>query len=181
MKDKKSLIKIYSFTYGKCCYITTLALAALCFLLGAFFLPNAEGIALLVGGLLFVLLSFCLLHYKYMNYVSLTDKNVSTKKQTFSWDKVYITMSYYFIHTSIKREDYYIFFDDHYLSKEEIYSRKVKKDAFYLMVTPKRLEIILQNYNKKIQLLERCGIDRKGLYDKINEYNKAADNNQESN
>ena len=180
MENKKSIVKIYSFTYGKGGYITILTLAVISFLFGIFLLPNTEGIAMLIVGLFFVLFSFCLLHFKYLNYITLTDKNVSTKKQIFSWDEVYITMSYYFIHKGIRREDYYIFFDDHYLSKEEIYSRRVKKDAFYLMVTPKRLDIILKNYNKKIHLLAKCGIDRKGLYDKISEYNQTIDKSQEN-
>lgn len=181
MEDKKSIVRMYSFTYGVGVYTTTLVLAAFTFLLGIFLLPKTEGFALLVSGLFFAVYSFCLLQFKYLNYITLTDITVSTKKKTFTWDEVYITMSHYLIHPSIRAESYYIFFDDHYLSKEEIYSRRVKKDTFYLMVTPKRLEFILQKYNKKIHLLDRCGIDRKGLYEKIYDYNQTISKSQENN
>lgn len=180
MEDNKSTIKYYSFTYGKVIYISFLAFAGLCFFLSIFLLPNAEGIAMLLIGFLFILLSFCLLRFKYMNYITLTENNVSTKKQIFSWEEVHITMSYYFTHHGTSRMDYYIFFDDHYLSKEEMYSRRVKRDAFYIMATPKRLEVILQKYNKKIELIDRCGIDRKHLYDKINEYNLSLEKKQDN-
>ena len=179
MEDKK--IKLYSFTYGKANYIIMLVEAGVFFFISIFLLPKAEGFALLGGGVFFILLSFYLRLRKFMNYITLADENVSTKKQTFSWNEVYITMSYYLIHTGINRYDYYFFFDDHYLSKEEMYSRRVKKDAFYIMVTPKRLELILQKYNKKIQLLDRCGIDRKKIYEQVLEYNQAIDNRQENN
>lgn len=180
MENKKQKMKLYIFTYGKCYYIIMLTLAVCFFFISFFLLPKAEGFALLGGGIFFILLSFYLLLNKYMNYITLTDKNISTKKQAFSWNEVYITMSHYLIHTGIARQDYFIFFDDHYLNDKEIYTRRVKKDAFYLMVTPKRLEIILQKYNKKIQLLDRCGIDRKGLYNKILEYNQAIEQNQDN-
>lgn len=180
MVNKKSIIKLYSFTYGKGIYITVLTLAGVWFIVSIFLLPNAEGIAMLIAGFLFVMLSFYLLLRKYMNYVTLTDENVSTKKHTFSWGEVCITMSYFRVNHGIRREDYYIFFDDHYLNKEEMYSRRVKKDAFYIMVTLKRLEVILQKYNKKIQLLDRCGIDGKGLYNKIIEYNQSLEQNQDN-
>lgn len=172
MENKKSIVKIYSFTYGVGIYTTILCLAGIFFSFGAFFLPNAEGIAVIVVGLGFVMYSFYLIHCKYLNYITLTDTKVSASKQTFSWDEVFITMSHYFIHKSIRREDYYIFFDDHYLSEEEIYSRSIKKNAFYLMVTPKRLDVIMQRYNKKIKLLSRCGVDRQHLYDKVCEHNQ---------
>lgn len=173
MEDKKSIIKLYTFTYGKGSYITILSLAAVFTILGAFLLPNREGIALLLGGLVLVGVSFYLVYSKYLNYVTLTDAGVSTKKQFYSWNEVCITMSYFFIDPTVSRKDYYIFFDDHYLSREEIYSQKVKKDAFYLMVTPERLNVILQRYNKRIELLERCCVDHKHLYDKVCEYNEA--------
>ena len=177
MEDEKTAVKLYSFTYGKCCYITILALAAFIFLLGVFliFSDVKLGIGLMAVSLFFVLYSFWMIYRKYLNYITLTDTDVSTKKQTFSWDKVYITMSRYARFDGTQREDYFIFFDKYYLSKEEIYSRRVKKDAFYLMVTPKRLEMILQYYTKRIKLLDRCGSDRKRLYDKILEYNQALD------
>ena len=183
MEDKKPVIKLYSFTYGKAFFIFTLVAAAFCFLLGILLSicdHDARYLIPLFGGcLLLVLYSFWLIHAKYLNYITLTSTDISTKQQTFSWDEVYITLSSYLMHPSIRMEDYYIYFDDHYLSKEEICSRRVKKDAFYLMVTPKRLEIILQNYTKKIQLLDRRGIDRIKLYDKVLEYNQAIDKSQE--
>lgn len=173
MADKFSTIKLYSFTYGKGVCITMLVAAAGFVLLGAFLLPNIEGICMMSLGLLFVVIFACLIYFKYLHYITLTDKSISTKKQTFLWNDVYITMSLYLVHPSIRREDYYIFFDDHYLNKEEIYSHKVRSHAFYLMVTPKRLEIIFQRYGKKIQLLERSKIDRKGLYEQVEMYNQS--------
>ena len=172
MANKSSVIRLYTFTYGKGVCFTILVLAVCFFLVGAFLLPNIEGIVIELTGLLFVVFLFCLIYFKYLNHVTLTDKSISTRKQTFLWDDVYITMSIYLIHTSIRREDYYIFFDDHYLSKEEIYSHKVKSKAFYLMVTPKRLEIIFQRYSKKIQLLECSKIDKKGLYNQVDMHNQ---------
>ncbi len=176
MENQKSTIRLFSFTYGKGVYITILCLAACSFIIGAFLLPNIEGIAMLLVGLFFVALSFCLIYFKYLNCVTLTHKNVATKRQSFSWDNVFLTMSLYAVHTTIRREDYYIFFDDHYLDKEEIYSHKIKSNAFYIMVTPERLELILKMYSKKIQLLERSRIDKKGLYDQVNEYNQMLEN-----
>lgn len=173
MADKSSTIKLYSFTYGKGVCITMLVAAAGFVLLGAFLLPNIEGICMMLVGLLFVVIFACLIYFKYLHYITLTDKSISTKKQTFLWNDVNITMSLYLVHPSIRREDYYIFFDDHYLNKEEIYSHKVRSNAFYLMVTPKRLEIIFQRYGKKIQLLERSKIDRKGLYEQVEMYNQS--------
>ena len=182
MDNKESVIKIYSITYGKDIFIVTLVAAGLVLLLGIFLLPKPEGIAVMLCSLLLVLYSFGLLQFKYLNYIMLTNTTVATKKKEFTWNEVCITMSLCMIHATTYREDYYLFFDDHYLNKEEINSRRVKKEAFYIVVTHERLNIILQRYNKRIKLMNRSAKDRKNsVYDRVLEHNSALDKSQECN
>lgn len=177
MEDKNTIIKYRSATYGVAVCVVLLVEAAIFLLIGCILLPSAESIALFAISLFFVLFSLCLGYlFGYLNYIVITDKTVSTKKQTFLWKEVYITMSYYSIHRSVRGENYCIFFDDHYLSEEELYSRRVRKNAFYLMVTPERLDVILQKYNKIIKLFERPHRDVKGMYDRVYKYNQSLDN-----
>lgn len=171
---EKNKIKMNSVTYGAGIFITMLILAFTCLILGVVCFPNKTSIVLLVAGVFFVICTCLLIYFKYINYITINNKTLSTKNRTLSWNEVCITFSYYVAHLAVRKSmHYYLFFDDHYLSEEEIYSRRVKKDAFYLMVTPQRLDIILKKYSKKIQLLERCPIDKKGLYDKICQYNES--------
>lgn len=155
-------------------YIMSLILAAVCLIASAFCLPRKEGIGILVIGVFFVGCSFLLLRFKYVNYITVSDKSVSTKKRSFSWDEVCITFSLYDVHLSVRASwTYYLFFDDHYLSEEELASKQIKKEAFYLMVTKKRLETILKKYNKKIRTLHVSPYHKTSLYDEIRRYNES--------
>lgn len=181
MENKKSTIKLYSFTYGTGINATILVLAAIFCCFGIFLLPEYEGSALLICSLLFILYSFCLFHLQYLNYITLTNKTISTKKKSFSWNEVCITMTLGSIHKSIRRTDFYFYFDDHYLSDEEICSRKVRKDAFYLMVNLKRLDTILQWYTQPIVMLDICRTYKNKLYDKVCAHNNSLATGESSN
>lgn len=178
--DKKLDMKCSITPYGVCVYALMLIFAGILFFVGIILLPKPEGGTLLIVCALVILYSFCLIKCKYLNYIILNDKTVSTKKRQFTWDEVYITMSIYNFHKGERGDPYFIFFDDHYLSKDEIYSRRVKKGTFFMTVTPKNLEFILQNYNKKIQLLDHSRISWKRLYNRVIEYNSSIDKIQES-
>lgn len=181
MENNKSFIKYRSSPYGVSVYVSFLVLTMIFLFLGIFLLPEYEGIALLVCSLLCVLYSLCLRYiFKYMNYITITEKTVATKNKTFSWNNVCLTMTNYNLHKTVKGKMCCIFFDDHYLCKEEIGSKRVKKDAFYLVLTQNRLDHILKTYNKEIKLLDRCYWSKK-LYDKVCAHNNSLATGESSN
>lgn len=168
MEENKTIVKLNSVTYGVCIFVTSLILAVACLITSAFRLPHKDGIGFLVIGVFFVGCSVFLLRFKYINYITISDNYVATKRRALSWDEVCITFSWYDVHLSVRASwTYYLFFDDHYLSEEELASKQIKKDAFYLMVTKKRLEIILKKYNKKIRTLHVSPHYKINLYDEI--------------
>ena len=59
--------------------------------------------------------------------------------------------------------DYYFYFSDHYLSKDEIESEKLLQKGFYMILTVRRIEYIYFLYRKEVRILEEAP-DRRANY-----------------
>lgn len=127
--------------------------------------------------LFFVSVLIYLYRAKYLCFITITDIDVSTKKRRLSWGEVYITLTNYYFHLGTKGETYFLFFDDHYLSEHEILTPKVKKGAFYMLATAQRLDVVIKKYNKPVQVLTRCELDHKDVYEKVCKFNDSVRKN----
>lgn len=127
-----------------------------------------------------VLLSLCLLlpipillSQKYWNFIYISDSGVRNGKDQFDWDSVYVTVKHVTHSFTRNTIEYNIYFDDHYLTLAETKSRKIKKKGFYLVLTSKRTDYILQYYQKPIRLLNKTSYrGNKKILEIIQTHNK---------
>jgi hypothetical protein len=89
---------------------------------------------------------------KYWNHIYVSDKEVQHKTTVYKWEDVYMTLTY--LPPNFGRSFYScaVFFDDHYLSEQEIRSRRVRKKGQYLILDKGRTEFLLQFYDKPVML-----------------------------
>ncbi len=118
--------------------------------------------------------SFYIYRIKCWNFVCFSKEGVSHRKTTYTWSEACITIKY---QKSLYRKlsyDYYIYFSDHYLSEKECQSKKLRKEGFYLILTAKRLDLLLSLYPKKVRIInELPGRHSKNILDRIKWHNFA--------
>lgn len=89
----------------------------------------------------------------YFQPIYISADGVKYKDRLYEWKNLYITL-YPSLHRSLQY-GYYIMFDDKYLDVCEIKS-KIKK-GFYIYLRTMPLKNIIENYNKKILILDTSG------------------------
>lgn len=126
------------------------------FLMGIVLLPSLEaiGLFLISGTLLVSLIQF--INNNYCNFIDVSTESIRHKMDSYSWENVCITIGY--TKPNFLRNAYvhWAFFDDHYLTKEEINSKSLKRKGFYLELTRKRTKWLLSTYKKPIIILEEA-------------------------
>ncbi len=111
------------------------------------------------------------IHQKYYNTIYFNDDGIEYKKNVISWNDLKITM-FYISNMSMGRA-YYIAFDRHYFTVKDI--RSILKQGFYIMLNFKRLNLILEKYNLKIEILGELGYRQK-LYNAVMKHNEECGN-----
>lgn len=109
---------------------------------------------------------FLSVYQKYYNIICVNDDGVRYRNNFIPWDELRITMFY--ISNMSRGRVYYITFSQHYYATKDI--RKILKQGFYIMLNHKRLNIILDKYNQKIEVLGDLGY-RKELYNAVKKHN----------
>ena len=125
-------------------------------IMGISLLPAVEAIGLFAFSLFFIL---SLLHYiknKHWNFIEETESGICHGKENYSWESVCITVMYRRPNFLRNAYEYYVYFDDHYLSKDEIDSKLVKDKGFYIILTPNRMKWLTRRYHKEIKIVEEC-------------------------
>ncbi len=133
-------------------------------------LPNLEGYGMLVLAVICVLSIVYYVKTKHFNYISFSKDSIYYKKEKYDWHEVYVTMAFSKPIFARNSYDYYFYFSDHYLTEEELKNDKIKKAGFYLIVTKKRLGILLPLMTKKIVVIKE-GPYGKIIYDTIVNFN----------
>lgn len=125
-------------------------------ILGITLLPAVEAMGLFAFSFIFLM---CLIQYithKYCNFIEISDKIVCHGSDSYSWENVFITIGFSKPNFLRKSFDYYAFFDDHYLAKEEINSQSLKRKGFYLILNSKRTKLLLSYSQKAIKIFEEA-------------------------
>ena len=140
--------------------------------IGIMLIPSLVSLGMFAFSIVFLLSGVYYIYKKHLNYVKVSSKGVQHKKTNYTWQEVYITITYSrptFIRNSY---DYYMFFSDHYLTKEEVESKEQIKDGFYLIVNLKRVKYLLQRYSRKVNFLGESPYDRARAVTKfVNDHN----------
>lgn len=163
--------KINTIPNGRIIIFTIAFEILLTFLLGVMLLPSITAVGLFAFSLVFSMIMIYYLKHKYWNFIEMSKKIVCHNNQSYDWDDVYITVTYSKPNIARNSFDYYVYFDDHYLSEEEIESKSIKSKGFYMMLTEKRTELLLGFEPKKIKILKESPYSRnKIILQKIASY-----------
>ena len=135
-------------------------------LIGSWFaiatMPRVEAWVLL--GLSVICWIFILFGIKegYTDFLFSSSNGIKHNNTVYSWDNVFITMDSY-RSKNFRYTLYMVYFSDHFLSKEEINSKSIRKETFYMALTKKRLQYLLNYYDKKIRILDTYATNKKLL------------------
>ena len=110
-----------------------------------------------VVGMLFIVWN--MLRKKYMNHILVSHAGVSHKHLSYTWNTVCITVMWMDSPYENAFPLYYAFFSNHFMTRNEILSKENLKSGFYIVLTPKRAEILFRHYKKRIELLEQIPKD----------------------
>lgn len=146
--------------YGMFIVILIAICFGLTFLLGLFFLPNAESIGFFMFSLIFFIAFVDYISKKHWNIVTVSTDRISHGKFDYCWDEVFITLKQAKPTFARNSLDLYVFFDDHYLSPEETESKAIKRKGFYLVLTYERAKFLLPFYQKRIRVLNQSVYQR---------------------
>lgn len=122
-------------------------------LIGLSLLPQIEAIGLFCFTLMF---GGALIHYltlKHWNFIALSKNGIRHRKEEYIWEDVFITVKCCNPHFARKSFDYFAFFDNHFLTDEEIGSKLIQRKGFYMILTSQRIDLLLSNYQKEIKFL----------------------------
>lgn len=120
------------------------------FLIGLFLLPRMEAIGVFFLTLICFVILLNYLSRKHWNFIEASEEGVSHHRESYNWEDVCITVK---CHNGGKTADYYAFFDDHFLTDKEVDSKLIKRKGFYMILTSKRVTLLLSNYQKEIKFL----------------------------
>ena len=132
------------------------------FVLGCFLISDKDKIA--YGLWAFALLGCAYTVYAYLkkcaNYIYLSAKGLYFKEKKYDWANVYVTMNC--PGPSLLKNTYenVVYFDDHYLSNEEVSSRAVRRKGLYMELNEERAFYLLSFYNKRVQIINHSQIDK---------------------
>lgn len=165
-------LKINTIPYGTLIIMTLCLEFILCIVLAIILLPKLESIALFSFSLIFLI---AIIHYiiwgKYFNFIYLSKDSIRHRNEKYTWDMVFVTANFSFL-PNTRALVCYLYFDNHYLTQQECQSKEIRKKGFYITVKPKRLELLLNFYHKKIKLLnEPQFIQCKKMCDFIKNHN----------
>lgn len=114
------------------------------------------------GGIIFAI------YQKHLNTIFINESGVRHKDKFIPWSEVNITM--FFSLSFFRDRNYYIAFGTSFYSTKDI--KKIFKQGFYIMLTPRSLNIITKNYKQKIVIINESGYQIK-LYKLVNQYNES--------
>ena len=128
--------------------------------LGIALLPAIEALGLFAFSFVFLVSLIHYITHKYCNFIEVSNGFICHKEDSYTWENVFITVQSTkpnFLRNSF---DYYVFFDDHYLTQEEANSKFIKRKGFYLMLTRKRTNWLLSYYQKNLKILDESTYGR---------------------
>ena len=106
----------------------------------------------------------------FRSFVCLTETSVWHGNEKYTWDEVFLTVGFF---PYGRNWAGYLFFDKRYLTERECQSKRIRKKRFFIILTPKRLERILQYYHKAILLENEMPFGQgKRLCERIRQHNR---------
>lgn len=148
--------KLNTVPHGSAVIVTLYIETAVCFICFLFMLPKKEAWYVFTFFLAFALSALYFISKKYLNFLYISNDMILYKNEKLKWEDAYITMSYMRPRVDRNAYDYYFYFSDHYLSKDEIESQNLLQKGFYIILTVKRIEYICSLYRKEVRILEEA-------------------------
>lgn len=141
-------------------------------ILGVVLLPKPESVGMFAFSLIFLIALADYINKKHWNFIYVFEDRICHGHEEYKWQDVYVTVKVSKPTFARNSYDHYIYFDDHYLTKEECESRAIRKKGFFMILTYKRAEWLFQLYQKRIKILNESPYRRsKKMMDQIKEYN----------
>ena len=134
--------KINTVPNGTILIITIVFEIILTLMIGLSLLPEIEAIGVFSFTLMFCITLIYYLILKHWNFIEVSKEGISHRQDRYNWGNVFITVKCSSPIFSRKSFDYYAFFDDHFLTDEEIASKVIKRKGFYMILTEKRIKNI---------------------------------------
>lgn len=128
-----------------------------CFLplfIGLILLPRIESFGLFAFSLVFLWGAMDCISKKHWNFIFVSEDYIYHGDEKYKWEDVFITGMTSSPNFMRRFYTYYVYFDDHYLTMKECRSKATQKKGFYIMLNPKRIELLLRFYQKEIKMLD---------------------------
>lgn len=125
----------------------------------------------IIAAILLIASIISLIRNGYVNYIKLDSKCIRHKRTSYSWDKVFITMTFFWP-KFVRNEVCFVYFNNHYLTEQEIRNES-KMKGFYIMLTPKRARYLFRYYNKQIMQVGKTPYEWKRLVTMVQDHNNS--------
>lgn len=150
-------VKFASVRYGKVCLIIIYICVSVIALTALIMLFNDLSIGLaLCAVVLFVFVPIIVLMHFHnaANTVTFDDDKIQSRRRTLTWDTAYLTVHCHSMLSS-KVVFIWVYFDDHYLTQQEVRSWRVSRQGLLLRLDDKnKIEFVLSHCKNKIEM---CG------------------------
>ena len=115
--------------------------------------PSITLVSVFVIPLILLFITIYFIKNGYLSYLEIDNLKISDKKNSLDWKNVYISVTTAFSSVHGRGPIVIMYIDDHYLSEDEIRSKKYKMFMIVTPMMPQRQECILSKYNKKVKIL----------------------------
>ena len=125
--------------------------------LGCYFISDEISANIAYGLWVFALLGVAYTIFAYSkkcaNYISLNAYGIYFKGKKYKWSDTFVTIQCGDSFKFKRPFNNVVYFSDHYLTQEEIKTRRIKRQGFYMELDERRAYYLLSFYHKRVQLL----------------------------
>lgn len=136
-------------------------------ILACFFMPDNQSdivhyyvaCGLLAFALLGVIYLIIAYSKKCANHITFNASGIYFKDKKYKWANTFLTLQCGGSGKLKSPRKYVVYFSDHYLTQEELQTRKIKWQGFYMEVDERRAFYLLSFYHKRTELLGNTDVD----------------------
>lgn len=154
--DNKTFTKFACVPYGKACMIISYICVSIIAITGVTLLSTGDsiGFGILLFDLAFIPFITLMHFHNCANYITFFDDKIQSKRRTLTWDTAYLTVHCHRILAS-RYAFVWVYFDDHYLTAEEIFSKRVRKQGMCMRLNAEKTKFILLRCKNKVEILNK--------------------------
>ena len=171
MKKQNTGYKFYTIPNGLGFIAIGYSLTIITAIIGLCVLPQNTAFGIWLFTLVGILYTIYAYNMKCSNFIVIDNEGLEHKGKKYAWEKTFITM--YCPGPNLLRNtwDYFVFFENRYLTEDEIMSKEIRKKGAYMALNQNRATILLSLYDKPVKITNRARIDKQKILLMVQEHN----------